>query len=452
MKRRTSSARETRDRRSPAAWIFAAGCAVAVLLIVSHPAAAQVTVGEDVKMNLAGDLSAGYNGSYGTQGSGHGFTLGGNASLNGFYYNPQFINFQVEPYYNRSQANSAFQSITDSSGVIASASLFSGSHFPGTVSFQKTYDSTGQFGVPGTTGLTTSGSQQALTLNWSALIPDWPTLQVLFIANGGNVSIPGAKGESHTNSKTIGLNSSYRVRGFQLSGHYGHGWNHSESPGFLVGEEGTDSGGGSNYFGGSVGHAIPKGYWSLQATHSNFESDSRNPAFADSSSGSNTALNTSASFHLMPRLGLGVDADYQTNALGALEQQIVEAGGSNPFRYAQDGHSYGVHATAQYSFSHWIYATGSFSHRELTFLGQHNSYTQYGGGISTNFSKTLLRGLTFFVGANDTASKEGNDGAGMFANVNYDRRFSGWDVSSSFNYSQSVQTLFGIYTTSSYGY
>ena len=53
------------------------------------------------------------------------------AQLSGFYYNPKFLNFNVQPFYNRSQDNSSFQSVFSDSGVDASVNLFSGSHFPG---------------------------------------------------------------------------------------------------------------------------------------------------------------------------------------------------------------------------------------------------------------------------------------------------------------------------------
>jgi predicted CXXCH cytochrome family protein len=55
-------------------------------------------------------------------------------TLAGSFYNPNFLSFKVEPFYNQSRANSDFQSITGASGVTASSSIFGGSEFPGSVS------------------------------------------------------------------------------------------------------------------------------------------------------------------------------------------------------------------------------------------------------------------------------------------------------------------------------
>jgi hypothetical protein len=426
---------------------------IALVLLPVLPAAAQVAVGDNVSLNLAGDLGVGYTGGFGDTGSSHGVSLGGNATLHGYYYNPQFLSFDLQPFYNRSQANSASQSITDSSGFVGTARLFSGSNFPGSVAVDKTYDSTGQFGIPGVAGLETNGSGQTISINWSELIPDWPTLRATYINTGNDFSVPGASGTSHTSSRTLSLNSDYLLRGFQLRGFYGHGSGHSEFPGFLVGGQGGSLDNGSNYFGGSATHALPlRGYWTVQATHSTFSSDFGNVGGAGSSDGSNTSVGTSVTFNPLPRLGVGFGADYQTNAFGALQQQIVEAGGINPLRFSQDSSSTGENGSASYSILHYVYLTGQFSHREQTFEGRHFAITQYGGGVSSNFSRRFLGTLSFSVGVNDTATQDGNSGAGLFANLNFARRFQAWEVTSNFNYTQGVQTLLAVYTTSTYGY
>jgi hypothetical protein len=417
------------------------------------PVAAQVEVGENVKLGLSGDIATGYTGGFGDLGSTHGLTVGGDANLRGSYYNPQFLSFDLQPFYNRSQANSTSQSITNSKGFVGTANLFNGSHLPGSVSFSKTFDSTGQFGIPGVAGLETSGSQQTISINWSALFPDFPTLRATYILTGNDYSVPGASGTSHGNSRTFSLNSDYMLHGFRLRGFYGHGSGHSEFPGFLVGQRRGDLDNGSNYVGGSATHAIPlRGYWTVTATHSNFSTDFGNVGTGGSSDGSNTSVGTTVTITPLSRLGVGVGADYQTNAFGALQQQIVEAGGINPFRFSQDSSSAGVNGSASYSIFHSVYLTSQVSHRELTFGSKHFVITQYGGGVSTNFSHRFLGSLSFSLGANDTATQEGNSGAGIFTNLNFSRRFQAWEISSNFSYTQAVQTLLTVYTTSMYGY
>ena len=81
---------------------------VALTLTLGIAASAQLQVGDDLLMNLNGNLSAGYNAGYSNFGpSNHGFVLGGNANLRGSYYNPKFLSFTVSPFYNRSRANSS---------------------------------------------------------------------------------------------------------------------------------------------------------------------------------------------------------------------------------------------------------------------------------------------------------------------------------------------------------
>ena len=102
--------------------------------------------GRNLSTNLSGTVSAGYSADYGNKiDSSHGLSLGGNATASGYYYNPNFVSFNLSPYYGQSRANSNFQSISDSSGVNLSSSIFSGSHFPGSISYAKAYNSQGQF-------------------------------------------------------------------------------------------------------------------------------------------------------------------------------------------------------------------------------------------------------------------------------------------------------------------
>ncbi len=118
-------------------------------------------------MDLNALIQAGYTADYGNfVNSDHGFTFGGNASLTGSYYSPGFLSFTVSPYYNQSRLNSSSQSISDSSGVSASANIFSGSNYPGSISYNKSYNSTGIFGLPGFPNYTTNGNSDALNIGW----------------------------------------------------------------------------------------------------------------------------------------------------------------------------------------------------------------------------------------------------------------------------------------------
>ena len=136
-----------------------AALVLAALAVWLSPAAAQVTVGDNVKLSSGGNLSLGYSGTSGNRdASNHSLDLGGQGWMRGFYYKPQFISFDFQPFYHRSQSDSIYQSITNGSGFTANTNIFSGSRFPGSISYGRTYDSTGQFGVPGISGIAAHGN------------------------------------------------------------------------------------------------------------------------------------------------------------------------------------------------------------------------------------------------------------------------------------------------------
>src|SRR5215510_9239091 len=103
---------------------------VIVVLAFTTNVSGQVTVGENTKLNLGGDLSFGYSGARGDTTSSNEVDLGVNANLTGFYYHPQFLNFSINPYYNRNQFNSETTNIFSGKGINSVANLFSGSHTP----------------------------------------------------------------------------------------------------------------------------------------------------------------------------------------------------------------------------------------------------------------------------------------------------------------------------------
>ncbi len=141
-----------------------------VVLALAPWACCQVQIGENTKINAGGLFTVGYAGDYGNQiPSSHGLQFGASGNLSGYYYNPNFVNFNVTPYYNQSKADSDYQSLTNASGVAATANFFTGSHFPGSVTYRYDYNSTGTFGLAGVPNFTTQGNGQGFGVNWSAL-------------------------------------------------------------------------------------------------------------------------------------------------------------------------------------------------------------------------------------------------------------------------------------------
>jgi hypothetical protein len=126
-------------------------------------------------------VSAGYGDDYSNvAGSDHSIAGAGNADFSGFYYNPNFLSFDVQPFYNQSRLNSTSQSLTASQRCERQRQGFQRQPFPGSISYSDTYNSTGNFGIPGLTNYTTHGNNDALAVNWGVHLHDLPSLHFSF--------------------------------------------------------------------------------------------------------------------------------------------------------------------------------------------------------------------------------------------------------------------------------
>src|SRR3954468_23785502 len=143
------------------------------LLLLATGAWGQVQLGSETELRGGMSVSAGYQASYGNEvQSTHGLNYGFSGDFSGYYYSPKFLSFYAKPYYNESRGNSTYQTIFGTSGVNTGAEIFSGSHFPGSVSFSKTQNSLGTFGnIPGGAALSTNGNGTGYSVSWSELLP-----------------------------------------------------------------------------------------------------------------------------------------------------------------------------------------------------------------------------------------------------------------------------------------
>jgi len=155
----------------------AIGLMLTVLIFFSTPLRAQVQLGNETQVNLDGSISGGYSGSMTNEGpDGHGFTFGGAGNFTGSFHSPQFLSFDVSPFFNQSRNNSNYQSITDSSGMVASANIFGGSRFPGYLNYSKIYNSESIYSLPGIGNYATNGNSHIFGAGWSANLKDLPSL------------------------------------------------------------------------------------------------------------------------------------------------------------------------------------------------------------------------------------------------------------------------------------
>jgi hypothetical protein len=428
------------------------GCLLVALLAFVPPGVAQMEIGDNVKMNMNGTLGFGYGGNFGSLGqNSHSINLNGNGMLAGSYYNPSFLSFTVQPYYNRNQNNSDTQSIFDESGVTANVNLFSGSHFPGFVSYGRNFNGSGEFGIPGVAGLTTQGSGQSFTVGWSALLPNLPTLSATYMTNGTSSTVLGADGDIHSRTHLFTLNSTYKLVGFDLTGFYTHQSLGLTTPAFLgVDNSATESSSSSSNYGFLASHRLPlSGTFSAGWNRTTFDNGNQ----VGSNSGSTNTTDAMATINPTSRLNVFGEIRYTSNLVGALQQSLVNSGGTLvPLIGGAESHAFGTSAFANFSIGHGFMLRGRVSHQSQHFNGQNYDFTQYGGTVSYNYSRPLFGLLYFSFGMVDNAQQNANNGLSFTGNVGMQKRFGAWETSADFAYAQNVQTLIATYTTNSINY
>jgi hypothetical protein len=413
-------------------------------------ASAQVTVGDNISMNLNGQASFGYTGDYGsTIKSDHGLNFGGTGNLTGSYYSPNFLNFDVSPYYNQSRANSTSQAISDSSGVTASAFLFSGSHFPGSVSYSKSYNSLGTFGAPGIANFTSHGNSDGLSVGWGVNLPDLPSLNATYLQGHNNYSIYGEDANGSSTYRNLNLNSNYRVAGFNLNGGYVRSQTHSDYPLLITNERETAANSGDSYsFGAS--HDLPlHGSASGNFNHSDFDSEFSQGSYH----GSINTVSSNVSVHPKDNLALGANFVYTDNLVGTLVQNIVTVGGiirqETP---GQSSNSLDMSGIASYNLTQHFLLSGTIERRQQQYFGK--TFGSNGMTGSVGYWNHVLGGSLSSVLAvtRTTVDSSGLSRIGLLSSLTYSRRMGNWELSGSGNYYQNTQTLLVGYTTSGFGF
>ncbi len=433
-------------------------CAACLLLLtVVQGTRAQVQVGNDLKMNLNGVLTGGYNAEYGTNiPPSHGLDFGGNANLTGFYYNPNFLNFSVQPYYGQSRADSNVQSLTDSSGVIASANLFTGTRFPAYVSYDYNRNSTGNLGLVGAPNFTTVGNSQGFGVGWSALISDWPTFSVSYAHGSGSGTIFGTDEESSSTTDSLNLRSSYRLANWQLNAQYQFLGINSSLPFFLGGEQGSNiySTKGNNISAGA-NHSLPwHGAIGITFSHQNYWGD-YGTTFAqqgNSSTNFNTNIESvNVSFTPTPRLGLFANESYSDNLNGYIYQSVINNGGGVPLiQTNSQSNSVLMSGGASYKLTSNLYSQAQITYYHQTYFGQTFNGSFVSGTLA--YGKRILNTFTVSASVIESSNRFASSSLGFIGNLNAYRHLGAWGLSGNFSYAQNVQTYLVSYTQSYYNY
>jgi hypothetical protein len=431
---------------------------LAVLVLAPALAQAQLRLGENTKLSAGGLASFGYAGDYGDAiPSDHGLNFGFNGTVNGYYYNPSFVSFTANPYYDQSQANSDYQSITGAKGVDASANFFSGSHFPGSVNYHYDADSTGTFGLAGQPNFTTYGRGQGFGIGWAALLPGLPTLSVGYSQGDGHGTIYGTDQQTDSSQRTFNLRSTYKALGWLLNGSFDHQSLKSEFPEFLAtgGDNVEDSSG--HDFGFGAQHRLPmSGSLSINYTRSSFSSDytsnlGQGEDTSNVSSYSDNVESAYANFHPTPKLAWNVAESYTSNLSGYLAQNLSN-GGAPPVGVdlGSGARSFTMGGGAGYTFTPYLVGSASATYYDQFYSGQSYSGEYMSGTL--NWNKRILDMFTFSVSVLDSSSDLGNNELGFAGYANYFRRFGRLTTSAQFSYAQNVQTFLITYTTSYYSY
>ncbi len=416
------------------------------VFLLSQAAIAQVDLGGFQFQNLNGNLGFGYGGETGVSAqSSHSTGLNGNLNSNGYYYNPSFLSFQANTYYARAGSSAQSINLSDSEGYNLGAGIFGGTEFPGYVSFGQNLGQSGNYGLPGVSGLNSTNNDRDFGVSWLFRNLPVKNLSVYFSDTANSTDVPGIGLNSDSAVKGFGVSTGgYKVAGFSLDGGYQHSLSDVTSNVTGADNETFTSHSSSDVFHVMTSRTLP---WNSNMHLSVYRIMTRSSGEGDSSNSDSNELDLSASSHLW-RLPLSGTVSYNDNVWGSVLQQLNGSGQLTDVSI--NGPKIGElnsSVFSSYTLPHHIFLTGYFSHQEEFVMGQSVGATAYGGNVSTGFGR-FLKGLTVTVGMHDAASQIGNTGAGLVAAANYARNMGGWHLNANGNYSQGIQTLLAATTQS----
>ena len=416
---------------------------------------AQMTKG-DTSLRLNGTVSAGYTDDYSNLAtSDHSILGAGTADLFGSYFNPNFLSFDIQPFYNQSRVNSNFQSITASSGVNASVKIFGGSQYPGSISYSNAFNSSGNFNVPGLANFATHGNNDVFAVTWGVHPHHLPSLDFSFSDANNDYSVYGANTRGSLHSNTFSVTSAYKVAGFTLNGGYQYNDSNTLTPEFLTEQLSQHSNTSANSFSFGVGHNLPwHGSFSAAATRLDLNTNFGDTTFTDRFNTSIDTLSSTVNFEPRPRLDVGANAFYTDNLEGTVFNTLLTSGVNVlPEPEQQSSHDLSLTGYGNYQLPEQHLNLHAFVERQQqTFLGISFASDSYNGTVT--YSNTLLGGaFNGVLGLTRTSIDTTNQSLlGLNSSVNYTHPLGRWTVAGGFGYSQDAQTVLIAYTTSGYTY
>jgi len=417
------------------------------ILLGGSSAIAQINVEGLTLQGANGTLNAGYDGAIASgQDSSHDLGIGGDAGISGYYYNPKFLSFHATSEYDRAQSNAGSTSLGTSKGFSFGSQIFGGSADPGAISYGQNWGQTGTYGLPVLAGLNSTSSNRDFGISWMInSLPLVKNLTVFYANDESNTTIPGLGVSSNVHAQVFGVGSSgYRVGGFSLGGGYEH-VNDVSSANLLDTNSEVSSTGSLDTFHLVSARALPRGGSILMSAYRT-QSDSK--SVGESGNTATDEFDTSISSRIW-RVPLSGSVSYNDNVYGDVLQELNAAG--ETVQVSTTSPRTGIlnmSISSSHAFPYSIFVTGYANREEVYLGGVSEGATSFGANVAYGFGRRL-KGLTILFGMHDAASQVGNGGGGLFATVNYLRNFGAWRTMSSFSYNQNVQTLQGLYTSSS---
>jgi hypothetical protein len=425
------------------------------LLVLAQRAAAQMKVGE-TSLNLNGTLSAGYaNDTSNVFGSQHSIVGGGTVDLFGSYYDPNFFSFDIQPFYNQSRDNSASESLTSASGVNLNTRIFGGSHYPGSISYSTSLNSSGNYNVPGLGNYTTHGNNDTLAITWGVHPDDLPSLNFSFSNANNAYSIYGANANGTLHADTFSVTSGYRIEGFNLNGGYQHTDAQALTPEFLTGEPAQNSTSGANAFSFGIGHKLPwNGTFYAAATRLDLNTDLDDVTYRYRYNTTIDTVTGGLNFNPRAHLSVGATTFYTDNLEGTLYNTLITSGVTVPQNEGQQSsNDLSLSAYADYEMpAEHMNLHGFVERQQQSFLGLSFAADSL-NGQATYSNKVLGGSFNGVVGVTRTSLDTTHESlVGLNTAVNYTHRIEQWILAGGFGYSQDAQTVLIAYTSSGYTY
>ena len=427
-----------------------AAAILAGLFLLAIPAAAQIQLGEFTN-TLSGTIGSGYSSDWGNQtSSDHGWTVGGEADLSGAFHSSNFLSYSASVYVNQSRANSDFQSISNASGVNFSTTFMGGTHFPLSINYSYSYNSDGNYDVPGVANYVTHGNTDTFGINWSENIPDAPSFSLAYQRGNSQYTVYGTSDNGNNSFQTLNLHSGYRWQGLNMGAYYVIGDGSSVIPAVITGGDSTQTHSNNSAMGFNVSHQIPLhgnagAAWSRSTWDSSY--------LGNNSNGTVDMFDANVSVHPVNKIALSASMSYSDNLSGQLYESIISSGGVLPGpdqNYSSS--SLDLMGIMNYSPMQSLQTEVYVERRSQSYLGEDYGVNSFGSGLTFShkiFNGTFNAALTVTANTSDQTS---GTTMGFTNSENYATEFHKWQVNGSFSYAQNVQTLLVTYMNSFYNY